>query len=59
MGFCAAYTLVCIKMKDSTSEPIRLGIAGSIASMACECCFHIIDTINIRMKVKTCDPKAK
>jgi solute carrier family 25 phosphate transporter 23/24/25/41 len=32
------------------NEIVRIGIAGSIATMAVECGFHFVDTVNIRAK---------
>jgi len=51
LGFCTAYGLICRSTTNHPSEAIRLGIAGSIATMICECGFHIVDTVNIRSKV--------
>ena len=51
LGFCTAYGLLCKKTTNHPSEAVRLGIAGSIGNMICECGFHIIDTVNIRSKV--------
>lgn len=49
--FCTAYAYTCKKAIDVKSDVIRLGIAGSLAQMACDCSFHIVDTLNIRMKI--------
>ena len=35
------------------SEIVRIGIAGSIATMSVECGFHFVDTVNIRAKAST------
>lgn len=57
--FCTGYGTLCYNSRGIKSEAFRLGIAGSIATLVCECVFHIMDTVNIRMKVKTGDPSAK
>lgn len=56
--FCTGYSALCYHSRDVNSEAFRLAIAGSIATMLCECAFHIMDTVNIRMKVKTGDKNA-
>ena len=55
IGFCftGMYFYLAKKAAQSKNEPIRLGVAGSIAHALCECIFHIIDTINIRSKVSS------
>lgn len=57
-AFCGAYGYVCYNTKNHQSEAIRLGIAGSIATMVCECAFHLVDTLNIRSKVTSKDNNA-
>lgn len=57
--FCSGYSLVCCRAKSQESEALRLGIAGSLANMLCETNFHVIDTINTRMKVRSGDQNAK
>ena len=47
------YGATCVATKNHHLEPIRLGIAGSLANLICECFFHIIDTVNIRAKAGT------
>ena len=49
--FTMGYYGICYTNTGHASEAVRLGIAGSIANLICECGFHIIDTINIRSKV--------
>jgi len=49
--FCTGFGLLCKKGTNYPNEAIRLGFAGAIANCICECGFHFIDTINIRMKV--------
>lgn len=51
LGFCTTYGLICRSATNHPNEVIRLGIAGSIANMICECGFHVVDTVNIRSKV--------
>ena len=51
LTFCGAYGLLCKYTTNHYSEAVRLGMAGSLANCACECVFHIIDTVNIRAKV--------
>ena len=53
IAFTSGYMAVCYRCKGLNSEAVRLGIAGSIATMVCDCVFHIMDTVNIRMKAKT------
>jgi len=50
-GFCTSYYWICKIGTTLPWETVRLGIAGSLANMICECAFHIIDTINIRSKI--------
>ena len=57
--FCCIYYKVCHRSIGVEWEPYRLGIAGSIATVACECTFHIIDTINIRLKVRSANEENK
>jgi hypothetical protein len=47
------YFYLAKKAMNSKYEPIRLGVAGSLAHAICECFFHIIDTVNIRSKVSS------
>jgi len=49
--FCGGFGIFCKKNTNHPSEAVRLGIAGAIANCICECGFHFVDTINIRMKV--------
>ena len=49
--FCTSFGYVCKKNTNNPNEAIRLGFAGAIANCICECGFHFIDTLNIRMKV--------
>jgi hypothetical protein len=49
--FTGAYFYLAKKAIINKYEPVRLGVAGSLAHVLCECFFHIIDTINIRSKV--------
>ena len=51
LGFVCCYAGVCRRLRHSKIETVRLGIAGSLATMMCDCGFHIIDTVNIRAKV--------
>ena len=55
IGFCftGMYFYLAKKAMHSKYEPIRLGVAGSLAHAICECFFHIIDTVNIRSKVSS------
>ena len=57
-AFTASYLTLCYKSVDLNAEAFRLGIAGSLATLVCDSAFHIIDTVNIRMKVKAGDPNA-
>jgi hypothetical protein len=50
-GFLCCYAGVCRRLRHSKIETVRLGIAGSLTTMICDCGFHIIDTVNIRAKV--------
>lgn len=56
--FCSGYLAACYKAKSIESEALRLGIAGSVACMLCESSFHVIDTVNTRMKVYSGDANA-
>lgn len=49
--FCTGFGYTCNKNTNNSNEAIRLGFAGAIANCICECGFHFIDTLNIRMKV--------
>ena len=49
--FCTGFGYICNKGRNYPNEAIRLGFAGAIANCICECGFHFVDTINIRMKV--------
>ena len=49
--FSLGFASVCYNTTGLKNECLRIGIAGSIATMICECSFHIIDTVNIRSKV--------
>ena len=51
--FCSGYYYFCSNMVTHPSEILRLGVAGSLANMAVECGFHLMDTINIRSKVSS------
>lgn len=51
VAFCGVYAYICKKTVDHPWEVVRLGVAGSIAHVFCECFFHVIDTVNIRSKV--------
>ena len=53
LSFCSIYYYLCKNTVKCQYESIRLGMAGSIANMVCECGFHLVDTINIRSKVLT------
>ena len=50
-AFCGAYGYLCKKSLNFTNDGLKLGIAGSLANMLCECSFHFVDTLNIRIKV--------
>ena len=51
--FVGCYATTCYKTRTFNNEIIRMGIAGSIANLVCECAFHAIDTVNIRAKART------
>ena len=53
--FCSGLSYVLYKAKGVESEAFKLGIAGSVATMLCETNFHIVDTVNTRMKVYSGD----
>lgn len=50
-AFLTGYGILCYNTTKHPKENVRLAIAGSIANMACDCLFHIVDTVNIRSKV--------
>ena len=50
IGFCTGYGLLCWDSTKYESETFRLGVAGSLAMLICECAFHLVDTVNIKMK---------
>ena len=57
-SFCAAYLGLIKYSVNHPNEILRLGVGGSIANMLCETVFHIIDTLNIRSKVRGSLPNA-
>ena len=59
-AFTGSYLLLCKYATGFKSDVVRLGVAGSLANMVCECVFHVIDTINIRSKVQdSTQPQSK
>lgn len=50
IAFTGVYGAVCYYGTGHHHDIIRLGIAGSIANTVCETSFHLLDTLNIRMK---------
>ena len=50
-SFIVSYFALCYKSTTVRSESFRLGVAGSLATLVCDSAFHIMDTVNIRMKV--------
>ena len=51
--FCGFYTCILYKGLSLENEVIRIGIAGSLATVICDSCFHVVDTVNIRAKAVT------
>ena len=51
--FCSFYLLASYKALKCDNEIVRIGAAGSLASIICECSFHFVDTVNIRAKASS------
>lgn len=51
-AFCSAYLATSYSALGWKNEALRMGIAGSMASIICEGCFHLVDTVNIRAKAQ-------
>jgi hypothetical protein len=49
-GFCGAYGMTCHSAIKWKNDVLRLGIAGSLATVFIEAAFHMVDTVNIRAK---------
>ena len=56
VGFVSCYSFACYKGRGIDNEIIRMGIAGSLANLACESAFHAVDTVNIRAKARADNP---
>jgi hypothetical protein len=52
-AFCSLYIATCYKALSWENESLRMGIAGSLASILCDTSFHFVDTLNIRAKACT------
>ena len=50
LGLLSSYAAACYSARTCKSQFIRTGIAGSLATITVESCFHAIDTVNIRTK---------
>ena len=48
--FCGFYAGTCYSALTWQSEVMRMGVAGSLATLICDSCFHVVDTVNIRAK---------
>ena len=52
-AFCTAYAYTCYDALNWKNDVLRMGVAGSLANIAVETGFHVIDTVNIRSKATT------
>lgn len=48
--FCSFYLGTAYSAMSWENEVLRIGIAGSVACIICDSCFHVVDTVNIRAK---------
>ena len=48
--FCGVYAGTCYNALSWKNDVLRMGVAGSIATLICDSSFHVIDTVNIRAK---------
>ena len=48
--FCGFYAGTCYSALSWKSDVLRMGVAGSIATLICDSTFHVVDTVNIRAK---------
>lgn len=49
-AFCSAYVGTAYSALSWENELLRMGVAGSLSSILCDSCFHLVDTVNIRAK---------
>lgn len=49
-AFVGGYSYTCHKARFWQNDVLRLGVAGSLATVVVECGFHFADTVNIRAK---------
>ena len=52
-AFCGFYTCILYRALWWENEVFRIGVAGSLATVICDSCFHVVDTVNIRAKAIT------